>query len=121
MVEVASANWEALKAEDPRTRTEEALMSKRSRFAAVWIAAALFMGAATPALAHGPMHQSCKGFGELFAYFAQNPDEFGVSNAGEGISFNARNEVELFGQTFTPPGSIAAIVRVEHAEFCDTE
>lgn len=35
------------------------------------------------------------------------------------ISFNARNETELFGQTFIPPGSIAAIVHGEHELLCD--
>lgn len=35
------------------------------------------------------------------------------------ISLNARNETELSGQTFTPPGSIAGIVHGEHELFCD--
>lgn len=83
---------------------------------------ALTMGLAVTSMAQGPKHTSCQDFGHLFAEFAQNPEDFGVSNAGEGISFNARNEVELFGQTFSPPGSIAAIVHYEQNElgFCET-
>lgn len=94
-------------------------MRKRTRMAAVLTAVALTVGTALPALAQGPTHRSCQGFGHLFADFAQNPEEFGLENAGQGISHNARNEVELFGQTFTPPGSIAAIVDVEQQLFCD--
>lgn len=94
-------------------------MSKRSRITAVLTAVTLAVGLALPATAAGPKHTSCQGFGHLFADFAQNPEAFGVDNAGEGISFNARNEVEVFGQTFTPPGSIAQIVHVEHQIFCD--
>lgn len=86
-------------------------------------AVALAMSLAVPAMAQGPKHTSCKAFGELFAGFAQNPEAFGVSNAGEGISFNARNVTEPFGDgtVFTPPGSIAAIVHYEHNElgFCE--
>lgn len=83
---------------------------------------ALAMSLTATAMAQGPKHTSCQAFGHLFAEFAQNPEAFGVSNAGEGISFNARNEVELFGQTFTPPGSIAAIVHFEQNElgFCES-
>lgn len=97
-------------------------MTKVRRLAVVATAVALAMSLAAPGMAQGPKHTSCQGFGHLFAEFAQNPEAFGVSNAGEGISFNARNEVELFGETFTPPGSIAAIVHFEQNElgFCET-
>ncbi|HUG08002.1 MAG TPA: hypothetical protein VMP13_03765 [Acidimicrobiia bacterium] len=95
-------------------------MARIRRLGVLFTAVALAMSLAVPGVAQGPKHTSCKDFGHLFALFAQNPELFGVSNAGEGISFNARNEVELFGQTFTPPGSIAAIVHYEQNElgFC---
>lgn len=95
---------------------------RKVRKASVLLAAvAMAVSLAVPAVAQGPKHKSCQDFGHLFAEFGQNPEAFGVSNAGEGISFNARNEVELFGQTFTPPGSIAAIVHFEQNElgFCE--
>jgi hypothetical protein len=97
-------------------------MGRMRRLGILFTAVALAMTLAVPGMAQGPKHTSCKDFGHLFALFAQNPELFGVSNAGEGISFNARNEVELFGQTFTPPGSIAAIVHYEQNElgFCES-
>lgn len=88
-------------------------MRKRTRMAAVLTAVALTVGTALPAMAQGPSHRSCQGFGHVFADFAQNFDAGGI------ISYNARNEVEAFGQTFSPPGSIAAIVHVEQQLFCD--
>ena len=88
-------------------------MRKRSRIAAVLAATALMTGAALPAVAQGPAHRSCQGFGHLFAGFAQNFD------AGAIISHNARNEFEAFGETFTPPGSVAAVVHVEQELYCD--
>ena len=89
-------------------------MRRRSRIAAVLTTVALMVGTALPAMAQSPAHRSCQGFGHLFADFAQNFD------AGAIISHNARNEVEAFGQTFTPPGSIAAIVHVEQELFCES-
>ncbi len=97
-------------------------MARIRRMGVLFTAVALAMSLAVPGMAQGPKHKSCQGFGHLFADFAQNPEAFGLNNAGEGISFNARNEVELFGQTFTPPGSIAAIVHFEQneLEFCES-
>lgn len=102
-------------------------MGRMRRLGILFTAVALAMTLAVPGMAQGPKHTSCKAFGELFALFAQNPELFGVSNAGEGISFNARNVTQPFLElgddtTFTPPGSIAAIVHYEQNElgFCES-
>lgn len=98
-------------------------MGSRSRIATIATVLALVLGAAMPAMAaEGPKHKSCAGFGHLFASAAQDPGE-GVSNLGEVIAFNATNEVTApWGITYTPPGSIAAIVHDEMIllGFCET-
>lgn len=89
-------------------------MARIRRLGVLITAVALAMSLAVPGMAQGPKHTSCKGFGQFFALFAQSPELFGdLSNAGEAISFNARNEIVLDGVTFSPPGSIAAIVHYE--------
>lgn len=94
------------------------------RLVTLFVTAALVMAMTGSALAQGPKHTSCQGFGHLFADFAQNPEAFGLRNAGEGISHNARHETEPFGDgtIFTPPGSIAEIVHYEQIElgFCQS-
>lgn len=102
-------------------------MARIRRLGVLLTAVALAMSLAVPGMAQGPKHKSCQGFGHLFADFAQNPEAFGVSSAGEGISFNARNVTQPFlplgdDTTFTPPGSIAAIVHYEQNElgFCES-
>ncbi len=97
-------------------------MARIRRLGVLFTAVALAMSLAVPALGQGPnKHTSCKEFGLFFAEFAKNPEAFGLSNAGEGISFNARNVTQPFlplgdDTTFTPPGSIAAIVHYEMTE-----
>lgn len=77
-------------------------------------ALALAMSLAVPAMADQPpeKHRSCQVFGQvIFAGFAQTGD------AGQAISFNARNEVTApWGTTYTPPGSIAGIVHDEQTQ-----
>lgn len=91
-------------------------MGRRSRTVLIATVIALVIGAGLPAAA-GPKHTSCKEFGHLFASAAQ------AGNLGEIISFNATNEVTApWGITYTPPGSIAAIVHDEMIllGFCET-
>lgn len=97
-------------------------MSNRSRITTVSVIVTMVMALSAPALAAGPKHNSCKGFGEAFVDFAQNSEDYGLRNAGEGISANARNGLDFFGDgtvVFTPPGSVAATVHFEHELFCD--
>lgn len=84
------------------------------KMAVVLTAVALAMSLALPAVADKPLekHRSCQFFGQvIFAGFAQ------TGEAGQIIAFNARNEVTApWGTTYTPPGSIAAIVHDEQTQ-----
>ena len=80
------------------------------RLAALAVAVVMAVATALPAsAAEGPKHKSCKALGvDAWAMLAKS------GLAGEVISFNARNEVTApWGVTYTPPGSIAAIVHDE--------
>lgn len=111
---------------------EEERMSTRKTTAALVTAMAMCIGAALPAWGQGPpeKHGSCKGFGEVFAAWAQGgAQDLGFKNGGQGIKATAHNGLfvpedeengvpEIDAQ---PPGSVAEVVHWEHSWACDPE
>lgn len=88
-------------------------MRRRSRIAAILVAAGLVVGSAAPALADKPpeKHRSCQVFGNLWADFAQT-----FVPSGQIIAENTDGFEAPWGTTYSGPGSIADIVHDEQTQ-----